>query len=75
MKIKADVLELARQGAAYHKIPYQTYLQWLIEVGLTNEATYYGWRKPPGPIHRNPTQAQRIAIKRLLRNASRKRKD
>jgi len=40
---KPHVLEMVHQGAAFHKIKYQTYLQWLVEEGIKREAQYYGW--------------------------------
>lgn len=34
---------MLHQGAEYHKIKYQTYLQWLVEEGIKREVQYYGW--------------------------------
>jgi hypothetical protein len=67
---------MLKQGAAYHGIPYQTYLHWLLEEGLRSEANYYGWAVVPKPYTtEGPTRIQQQEINRLVRIAARKRKD
>ena len=75
IRLKVDVLELLRRGAAYHGIGYQTYLQWILEEGLRSEAHYYGWRTPSirRTKERTPKSLQN-EIQRLARLARRKAK-
>lgn len=76
VRIKPEVVEMLKQGAAYHGIPYQRYLHWLLEDGLRAEANYYGWTKVPQPYTVEGTTAEQDAeIDRLVRVAARKRKD
>jgi len=73
VRIEPHVLELLQQGAAYHEIKYQTYLQWLVEEGLKSEARYYGWSTPFGRFKvQGPTRTQEREIQRLVRLAKRK---
>jgi hypothetical protein len=75
-RINPELLEMLKQGAAYHDIPYQTYMHWLLEEGLRNEANYYGWASVPKPYTMHgPTKTQSAEIDRLVRVAARKRKD
>lgn len=65
---------MLRQGAAYHGIGYQTYLQWLVEEGLRIEASYYGWVLPkPIRVSKGPTGTQKREIERLMRVATRRK--
>lgn len=45
VKVKPEVLEALRLGAAYHGIGHHVYTQWILEEGLKLEAKYYGWKK------------------------------
>jgi len=75
VRIEPHVLATLRQGAAYHDIPYQTYLQWLVKEGLKSEAHYYGWSTPLEQYKaKGPTRTQEREIQRLVRMAKRKAK-
>lgn len=66
---------MLKMAAAYHKVGYQTYLQWLVDDGLRKEAGYYGWAQPTKRyvVRKNRiTEAQRNTIYRAMRLAARK---
>jgi len=72
IRLKPDVLKALRQGAAYHEIGYQTYLQWILEEGLKSEARYYGWSTPLTQLTvRGPTKTQEREIRHLMQVAKR----
>lgn len=75
-KIKPEVLDMLRQGAEYHQVPYQTYLNWLIEEGVKQEAAYYGWQVQK-PIYtvKGATKTQKKEVERLLNQAIRSQDD
>ena len=43
LRVKEEVLQFLKIGAAYHGVGFNTYLQWLLERALLNEIHYYGW--------------------------------
>ena len=74
-RVRPEVLEMLRRGAAYHGIGYQTYMQWLIEEGLKAEVRYYGWGVlPQRHILGGPTKAEQREIQRLMRLSERRMK-
>ena len=76
IRMKVHIMEMLKQGAAYHGIKYQTYLQWLLEDTLKAEARYYGWVMP-SPVYKvqkEPTEARKREISRLMRIAKRRAK-
>jgi hypothetical protein len=74
IKIRPEIIEALRMGAAYHGVGYQTYLQWLVEYALKEEAGYYGWKLPVKKYvvkHRLP-DSQRQLLRRLMLHSERK---
>lgn len=73
IRFKVEVHEMARQGAAYHRIKWQSYIQWLVEEALKAEAKYYGWATlTPRYKVQGPTKIQEKEIQRLMAIARRK---
>jgi hypothetical protein len=68
IRFPQETLEMLRLGGAYHQVGYQTYLRWLVEQGLKEELTYYGWVKVPKRSPRAPDpESERLTRKRILR--------
>jgi hypothetical protein len=77
IRLHEEILEMLRKAAAYNKVGYQTYTQWLIESALKNEARYYGWTMPAKKfVVRGgaPTERQRQTLRKLMRMSERRAK-
>jgi hypothetical protein len=74
IRFKPHVLEMLHQGAEYHKIKYQTYLQWLVEEGIKREAQYYGWATLSSQYKKvGLSEAQRREVRSFMQITKRKR--
>lgn len=73
-RIRPEILEMVKQGAAYHGIGYQTYLQWLVENEVKQEARYYGWVTIPPTYTAKTSKVQLREVDRLMRIAKRRAK-
>jgi len=74
IRLRPEIIEMCRQFAEYHKVGYQTYLQWLVEDALKQESKYYGWKTTAKKyvVRREISAAQQRDIQRLMRIAERK---
>jgi hypothetical protein len=74
IRLRPEIIEMCRLAAEYHKVGYQTYLQWLVEDALKNEAKYYGWKTPAKKyvVRRQLSPDQQRDIRRIMRIAERK---
>ncbi len=72
-------MDMLKLGAEYHEIGYHTYLQWILERVLQEEAAYYGW----GAIGKDytidhsliPSNLDKKDVQRLTRLAMRKARE
>ena len=67
------MIEALRMAAGYHGVGYQTYLQWLVEYGLKQEAGYFGWTLPAKKyvVKHRLSPAQRKILRRLMLQSGR----
>lgn len=74
IRLRPEIIEMCRLAAEYHKVGYQTYLQWLVEDALRDEAKYYGWKAPSKKyvVRRSLSSDQQRDIRRMMRIAERK---
>jgi hypothetical protein len=79
MRFKDSVLSMLRQGAEYHQIGYQVYIQWLVEEALKTEMSYYGWKPVKEvytePASKAPSATELKEITRLTRLANKRVKE
>lgn len=80
IRLKPEIIEILRQGAAYHEIGYHVYTQWVLEEALKREIQYYGWKKlTPSYVKGKPgrppnAEQDRKEINHLMRLVDRRLK-
>lgn len=68
------MIEALKMASAYHGVGYQTYLQWIVEHGLKEEAGYFGWKLPAKKyvVKHRLSPVQRKILRRLMLQSGRK---